>query len=482
MDKKLPWLVLLVALVLGLGFRLVGVGDPYLLDFHAWRQTDTAAFTHGYLTESFNPFDPSLDRFPCEHRNDPFGRAETELPVVAWVAALPLKALGIDYPSAPYLRGISVLFFVGTCAYLFFLAHRLTGSRTAAAASVLVFSVLPLSIFFTRTPQPDGPALLFACAFLFHLDRWLESEKVSEGALSALFGALVFLLKISNAFLFFPAIFLIVHRHGWLGSLRRWQNWVWGVAILVPVVAWYATVRRHPWTFGIWKDKYSSWEQFSELKIWQVLSERLTFEILTWGGIVLLVVGFATRGSSRAGRLAAVWLCAIFLFVAITLPANHTHIYYQLPLVLPASVMIALGADSLVRGGWLGRAVLAGALVVHAWSTWKVLPTYYRDEPGLEQAVEMLRAHVEPNSIVVSTTRDPRLFYNARIKGLFLQTNQLAALRACMGSHARFLVLENGVHASMQRSPALRANLADGFEHVDSGGGFTLLRRRDQTP
>jgi 4-amino-4-deoxy-L-arabinose transferase-like glycosyltransferase len=473
------WLpFLLFSILIGTAIRLVQIGEPYLLDFHAWRQADTGAFTHGYLTETLNPFDPSLDRFPCEHRDAPFGRAETEWPLIPWLSALPLALLGIDYPPAPYLRAISLLAYIGTCVYLFLLSRQLTESKATAAIAVFIFSVLPLSIFFTRTPQPDGPALLFTCAFLFHLERWLQNDKTSDGALSAVFGALVFLIKISNAFLFFPAIYLIVRRHGWLGSLKRGRHWIWGIAILIPVVGWYAAASRHPWTFGIWQDKYSTWAMFTDPKIWRVFSERITFEILTWSGLVLLVAGLARHGRTHAGRCASVWLCAIFLFVAITLPANQTHIYYQLPLVLPASLMIALAVRSLAEDGWVGRVVLAGALVVHGWLSWNVLQGYWRQDPGLTETAEMLRRHVKPGEIIVSTSRDPRLFYNGRVKGLFLHTSNVTALEACMGPNVRFLLLENGIQAAINKNPALRARLNKPMRRVDVSPGFALWSKR----
>lgn len=479
LGTKRGWLVLLLlSILLGTGLRLIQVGNPYLLDFHSWRQADTAAFTHGYLTETLNPLDPSLDRFPCEHRDAPFGRAETELPLVPWLSALPLSLLGVDYPPAPYLRTIAILTYIATCLYLFLLARRLAGSSGTASLTVFVFSILPLSIFFTRTPQPDGPALTLTCAFLFHLDRWVESGKVQDGVLSGLAGALLFLVKVSNGFLFFPAVYLILRRHGWLGSLRSPRYWIWGIGMLVPVAAWYATANRHPWTFGIWQDKYSTFALLTDLKIWRVFSERLTFEIWTWAGLVLLVVGFALHGKSRAGRLAAVWLLSIFAFIALTIPANQTHIYYQLPLVLPASLLIAMAARSLVENGWLGRTVVTTACVLHAWISYNTLDQWLREDANLLEAVTTLRQHVSPGETIVSTSRDPRLFYNARIKGLFRHSTSVSALETCMGPDIRFLLVEKGIQNTIDKNRGERDHLARNFRPSAQMRGFVLWTRR----
>ena len=85
---SLPTLLALAAIVvLGVLLRSHDISAPYFADFHAYRQGDSAAFVHGYLVDSFNPLDPSVDRHPCRLKQHRFGRVEAELPVAAWVAA-----------------------------------------------------------------------------------------------------------------------------------------------------------------------------------------------------------------------------------------------------------------------------------------------------------------------------------------------------------------------------------------------------------
>ena len=477
-TKRVFWpIILALAILIGLALRLINISDPHIVDFHAWRQGDTAGFSHGYLTESLNLFDPSTDRYPCQHRGTPFGRVEAELPFASWLAALPLAAMGINYPPPWHLRSVSVLFFLGICAYLFLLTSRISKSRSVGATTVLIFSVLPLSAFFTRTVQPDGPALFFTCGFLYHLLCWLENDKPAHGVASAIFAALTFLQKISNAFVFFPAMYLIIERHGIKGSVRNWRFWVWGISIMVPVVAWYRAASRNPWSFGIWSDKYSKLNQLVDISIWQTFSDRLMFDILTWAGLVLIVLGMTQMRRSRAVRFAAVWLSSVVLFIAIAIPANRTHVYYQLPLVLPASIVIAVATVELAKRSWTHRALLVFAAIIHVFILQGALKRYHSPSADFEDGIGVLERNVPANSVIVSTDRNPALFYNARVKGWFAETSDLNVLVSCMGSDASYLLIKKDHQTKLDASPNAK-QLLEQFEKVESSRLFTLWKKK----
>jgi hypothetical protein len=464
--------------LIGLGLRSIKLSEPHILDFHSWRQGDTAAFTHGYLTETINPLDPSLDRFPCEYRDKPFGRVEAELPVASWLAALPLAVVGMTYPPAPYLRAVSVAFFFGTCIYLFLLVVQLGESRETAAVAVLVFGILPVSAFFTRTVQPDGPALFFCCGFIFHLDRWVGGASRAHALASCVLAALALLQKISGAFMFFPAAYLIVARHGLVASLLQWRFWVWGTGVIAPVAAWYGCATRNPWTFGIWEDKYSSLPQLADLELWRIFSDRAAFEILSWAGIILLGLGFARVVRSRAVRVATVWFGAVVVFIAATLPGNHEHVYYQLPIALPASVVISIAIMDLVRRGWSARMMLIPLAAMHFLITRDILVEYHRPSSGIEDGVALLVRHVPRDSRIVSTDRNPALFYNAGVKAWFTASGDLSVAEQCMADEAEFLLVDAETQGSMDRSERAKNRLQAGFEKKESTPHFTLWKKK----
>ncbi len=187
---------LLAIIIAAVALRLIHFNDRYIVDLHSWRQADTAAFTHNYLNNGMNLFKPQIDRYPCRFRDvKDFGLVEAELPIVHYLAAVPLYAAGKDWPSAPYLRGVSVFFFALALIYLFLLVRRLLSDEEALVAA-LVFSTLPLSVFFTRTVQPDGPGIFFIVACYYYLDLWLVEGRKRHFFASVALGAGVVLIKI----------------------------------------------------------------------------------------------------------------------------------------------------------------------------------------------------------------------------------------------------------------------------------------------
>lgn len=519
--KARPHLLWLLAiLVLGVGLRCIHLTDPYIADFHAWRQADTAAFTHGYLIETFNPLSPRVDRQPCSLADAPFGLVEAELPIAAWIAAVPLKALGLRFPPAWYLRLVSIAFYVATAIYIWRLALLLGARRAEASLATLAFSTFPLSVFFTRTPQPDGPALFFSVAFLFYLERWLRgqadahasdprpppaAQPIDSGihtastpggaapgdgnaslALCGLMGACMLLIKISNAFIGVPAAYLVVSSLGLRRALTSRRVWLLACAVLGAGAAWYAYAHGFPWTFGIWGDraasKFATWELINSAGVWATLSHRLAFPIAGWAALLLAGVGLGAGLGERRVRLCVAWLLAFAAFVVLVLRGNDTHIYYQLPCVLPLALLAGRGAAQLwgvaTRGGrapgrqtrWVARAGLLGLVALQALNLRHVMFSkqtrgerrgfYHLDINGVDGA-QLLRRSLPPGARFVSADRNPVLFYNSQHQGFFAEDTSVPALLRCAAGRADHILVprsyagrEHKYRRQIQRSAA----------------------------
>ncbi|HEY3236409.1 MAG TPA: glycosyltransferase family 39 protein [Polyangiaceae bacterium] len=474
----------MVSILLGTLLRLYHIGDPYLLDFHGWRQSDTASFTLGYLTETMNPVQPTLASFPCEYRKFGFGPVESELPLVAWLAALPLWMLRVSYPPAWYLRSFSILFYLGTCGYLFLLARNLTHSRRIGALSVLAFSVFPISIFFTRVPLPDGPSLFFACGALLHLHRFLTHGAQRHALASSAHTSALLLLKISNGFYLIVCAYLIVKHRGWFSWAKSGLLWTWSAIGILPAVFWYVHASHAPWSFGIWGEKLSRPQDVLSVSAWSVLIQRIPHEILTWSGLVLTVLGLSSRRYRALVVTCSVWLLAFVLFAMLAIRPNVIHVYYQLPLVLPTSLLIAVALARILavrhRVKWLGLASLA---LLHGFATINILlyDTHSRGEKGwyklnhpMSDAVELLHARLPPGARFVSSDQNPGLFYNSGHKGWF-SNRSVYSLTSCAGPNAPYLLLDSRTRWSyahlLQSSPSLRVS----YKPIGHTRAYTLF-------
>lgn len=480
-SSRLWILGLALVVVGGLALRSVAFQKGDFFGYHGWRLGDSASFTTGYLVDSLNPLEPRVSMVPCAHTDRPFGEVESELPVVAWVSALPLAALGVEFPPAWYLRAVSLLFYLGTCMYLLLFVRQLGGRMATGLLTVAAFSTLPLAAYFTVSPQPDGPSLFFAVALLFHLDRWMERWRPRDGILSACLGALMLLLKVSNGVHLFVALYLAVSRLGVRGVTRRWTMWLWALVVLLPAAGWYAYAHASfEYSFGIYDDKIANLEQMLDLGAWKTWVARLPWHSLTWGGLILAIVGLAAHRDRRVGVVMA-WFGALLLYTALTLPPQIRHSYYQLPIALPASIAMGMGVTALWERGWGARGVLAILLVVHALTVDHVLFGGHRhakvetgfftlDLSKLRRAAQLVQEHVPERELVVTTITHRSFLHNARRRGWVAQRRLPAVVRCMEEGAARYAVVPAGWRIpSNHRGQALRV--------LGRRAGFQLFER-----
>jgi hypothetical protein len=485
--------LLLLVLALGLLLRSPNFTSPHFVDFHSFRQAETASFAHGYLIDSFAPWRPADSRYPCRLEGQRFGWVESELPLPSWVAAVPLKVLGVHYPPAWYLRTVWLGFYLATSWFLFRLVRRLDGDPGIAVLAVFCFSVFPLSIFFTRAVMPDGPSLALGLMVLDSLARWLDERRRADEVLIVATGALLLLVKLSNAYVAFPLVYLLVRREGLVRSLLTPRYWVWLVLISVPVVAWYWHAHQAPWTFGIWSGpkatKFSDAGTLSSMRLWRRFGSRLIYDILGFAGVFLTVLGFAVGRRAESVRLAAAWMFGYLVFLCVAIRGNATHVYYQLPMVVPAGIASAAAIRWLFRRKMAGRAVLAGCLGAHVFVCNYVLSPstkvgeygFFHETSQFEEAIHLLEKHVAEGSFFVTTESRPEVFYNSGRRGYFIPQKVEDVAGCLRGTDHVLLVTERQwrwVRGIMKTRPEIGRRL----RLLEHGRRFSVWRWRGDAP
>jgi hypothetical protein len=492
-DSRTGWdglrqhLPLGIVLILATAIRCVNLTSPRFEDLHSFRQAETASFAHGYLVESFLPWLHSASRYPCAYAGARFGFVESELPLPSWLAAVPLKAIGLGFPPAPYLRIVWIGYFLIGCLYLYALLGRLGATRRVATLAVVLFAAFPLSVFFTRAVMPDGPSLTLGFALLFHLQRWLDTRRRADELLVLTFAAVALLSKISNAYLGFPAMYLLWSRVGVRQLVMTPRTWVWLIVIVLPVAAWYGHVHTAPWSFGLWAPpqanagKYATLATLTDGRLWLRFGHRLVRSIVTWGAIPLIVVGAVTGRHAGAVKVAAAWFAGFFVFFLIAFRGNAVHNYYQLPLVVPAAIVGAYGVDWLWDRALVGRGVVIASAV-----TWIVIgvgvlspatrgrePGFFRNRPFARGAVALLEKHVPENERIISELSRPEVFYNSGRRGYFTGKR---GLRKCLETaDARYALISSSVSKNSRVRRILTA--AGRWEQLAKRGGYSLWKR-----
>ena len=344
-----PAVVVGLLIALGIVARLYRIDGPPF-GYHWIRQYDTAALVRNFYEGAMNPWYPQVD-----WRGDSPGYVESELPAYTYLVALLYRLVGVQEWVG---RAVNVGLYALSAALLFRLAARLLG-EPAAVLAVFFYTVVPLSVFFTRTLQGDALMCLGSLTAVFFFLRWTDQSRLSDLVLSGLGASLAIAIKPFTAYLALPLGYLAYRRFGWRG-LGKGALWLYALGVCAPPVVWY----RH--AFHLWEQYGNTlFRGYARLDMpavtdpfWRdyakVVLERVVWVLATPAGLALLVVGFLARPRD-GNRVLHWWVAGLAVSMILMNEAHYDHDYYQLPLVFAVSIWMAQGATLLVERGLLSR-------------------------------------------------------------------------------------------------------------------------------
>lgn len=373
-----PRRVLFVIILLGVLAHGYKLGNP-LFDKHPFRQFDTAAVAHNYYDSGMSFLYPQVD-----WRGSSEGYVEVEFPAYNYVTATLFHVFG---PRAWVGRVVSTLCYVLSALLLFLLVRRTFDDR-AALFAVLFYSLLPLTLFHTRTFQPDGLLALGSIAAVYFFWAWTDDGLWWQLGLAWLGVTVAALIKPPSLYLAIPITYLGIRAFG-LRVFAKPILWGFVAAVLIPVFLWYYH-SYHLWidygnTFGIigttpqrgiWSPLDSQW-----LSLGKKLAERLVFSHATPLGILFLAVGFLSWPGGRS-RVLLWWLAGFAVFVLYLPRAHMGHDYYQLPIAFVVMAYMGYGVTLLLDRGVFSRWVIAGIIAVMMASSVYTIRPWYRIGPG----------------------------------------------------------------------------------------------------
>lgn len=337
------WLALII--FFGLLVRLYKIDSP-IADWHSWRQADTAAVTRNFIKEGFNPFFPKYDDMSGSSETPIINSARfrfVEFPIYN-IAVYPLYLFfGM---SDIYHRLVSVLFSLGSIAFLYFICKKYLGVF-ASLFTIAVYAVLPFNVFFSRTTLPEPTFLFFALGMMYFVDRWLWEDKRSLGIWGFVFTAVAFLIKPWAIFFFLPLLYSVYVKK----NRKFWIKFSLFTALaLLPFVLWRLWILQEPQ--GI---PASGWLlngdgiRFRPAFWWWIISERIGREILGVTGLTLFTIGLLIRPRDK-NYFMHIWVLSIFFYFAVFATGNVRHNYYQYIFVPIAAIFFAQGFLSLIKG------------------------------------------------------------------------------------------------------------------------------------
>ena len=286
-----PWLIVGFSLLV----HLPGITSP-LLDYHAYRQCQTASMARNYVRSGMAFLNPQLDT-----EGTPV-RAGTEFPVYSYLLALLYKLFGMN---DIWGRILSSMFGAWGAVFLYkFVRPRLGEAR--ALMSALVMCVIPIHIYFTRSVQPEPMALWGMLGFLYYLDRWLNrGGGTRDWILALLLGATAPLLKLPFLYLIFPLGVILGGERFGRRVIRTGPVLLLAGGILALTAAWYHYAKTAP--VGVLpltsQEHWDNLRPIFTLELWKdhFLSRQLEL-CLTYPGLLLAAAGvLALRKTPRFG-------------------------------------------------------------------------------------------------------------------------------------------------------------------------------------
>ncbi len=330
---------LAVIILLGFIFRLYRIGNP-LLDWHAFRQADTASVTQRYVDEGIDLLRPKyhdLSNIQSGLEN-PEGYRMVEFPLINGLIASIIRVLPLADLELTS-RFFSILASVGTMIFLYKFIKQLS-NHTNAVISVAFFSFLPFSIYYSRVVLPEPYLLLFSTASLSFFIAYLKTEKMKNWWFSLIFLILSFLLKPFVAF--FAPVYLTLILVFNKNILKKISTYLFPILAIIPFFLWRRWISNFPegipandWLFN--SDGIRLRPAWFRWIFW----ERLT--VLIGGFVAPIFAFFNIKKINRDFYILASWWFGFLVYLILIATGNVRHDYYQVIMIPCISYTFARG-------------------------------------------------------------------------------------------------------------------------------------------
>lgn len=402
---------LLAVGALSLLVHLPGLFAPPL-DYHYHRQVNTIAIARSYHRESRPIHKPGVI---WEGPEAEFGA--TELPVLMWLHGKLWPVLGL---GEKWGRLISVAFSLAAALLLFAIIEREFG-RESALYGGLLFSLVPLEVYFGRTVQPEAGALAGYLAALYFWDRHLEKDRPLWAWAAAAVGAFLAAgLKLPYAHCLIPLAALTWRRLGAKAAVDG-RLWAAGLVSMGGVIAWYAYARSGVYVVPTKKTEFLAILELHRVGFFVqfLVFSRFLELVTTYGGMVFFLAGAREILWRRREPFWNAWFFGVIAhLVAMGLYA-HAHEYTALPLAPVTAGLMGEGLRRLKdravllpapRRGWAlaGLALLLAAVPLHG--ALRIKHWYRQGVEVLAEAGAAADAVSPKDALFVADCRAPSVF------------------------------------------------------------------------
>jgi hypothetical protein len=344
--KYIEYILLPLIIIGGFSIRLYKINNP-IADWHSWRQADTASVTRIYVEQGINLFLPRFNDISSIQSRifNPQGYRMVEFPFFNLAGALSYMA----FPrlSLEIWSRLITVFCALVSAYILYLIGKRFIGKWGGFLSAFFYLFIPFNIYFTRVILPDPLGVTFGLVSIWLFIKYIDSDSSLSLYLSAVFFAMMLLIKPYLGFYAFPIAYLLINKYGFktIRSDRKLQlkGLVYLLIALLPFVFWRAWESKFPEGIPLfWWAFNGNGIRFHPAYWYWIFGERLGHLILGSLGVVPFVFGiFNTKNKNYFIHS---FLAGALFYVVLVASANVMHDYYQILTIPVISLALASGS------------------------------------------------------------------------------------------------------------------------------------------
>lgn len=392
------WIIVLVFLLIFL-MRMPHIANSTAEIGELWRQTDTESIARNFVKYKFNMFYP---QFNYDGTRPIY--VQLELQLTTFLIAILYKLFGYHVWMA---RLVPISFFMLSVYFLYRIARRFYDLPQALTA-IVIYSLLPLNIYFSRVIMPEASLLCFFNGAFYFFLKWQEDERLSTLLLAGLFTCIAISQKLPAAFMGLAMLAMCFEKYG-LRLFAKWQLWLFAVISLVPNFIYF-----------LWLGRIATQKFVSGIAAKHIIPKFLT-AITTPEAIKFYMIDFPSAFGlpplfvalvglltvlRRKERPILYWAIAMMLEV-LTIVSVIRFKYYLIML----TPIIALLGGKLVGLLWnktlLGKAVLLLLILNFGYNSYQAAQKNFEVQQWLVEAARIVDTNTQPQDLIVISTFHP---------------------------------------------------------------------------
>lgn len=396
---KNEYILLIIILFFGFVVRLYKIDNP-VADWHSWRQADTAAVSRNYINDGINFLYPKFDDISSiqSGKDNPTGIRMVEFPIYNAIHASLFNLFGY-FSIEEWGRLTTVIISILTALFLFLLGRKHYSSRVGLL-SAFFYLFLPFSIYFSRVILPDPLGVLFMVSGLYFYGKNIY--------LSAILFAMAFLQKP------FFGVYLLPLLPEFLNRKKIFKSILFGIIAFTPFVLWRIWTGQHPEGIPFYEWAFNGDRiRFHPAYFRWLFGERVGILILGTWGLVLFAFGLLRKLKNNFNIY---FILSALLYLVIVATANVRHDYYQILIIPPIAMTLALGTSYLWKHSKL---VLFLSLITMFLISWdRIKPFYQVNHPELIEVGKIVDETLPKDAkIVIPYNGDTAFLYQTKRKG-----------------------------------------------------------------